>query len=242
MINDYNLIRNVVRDFIHNNPTPNEQALEFFETLKGNHIKSSGSYFTFFLKSDEWSMPFSFSTKQSEIPKQLGLINNQDYDIYMTPNSFLKPDRKSENIFNINALYVDIDCHDDNIKVTKEMLTEVTDMLTKHFNVTIPEPTMIVFSGRGMHLYWKIDSAPSQLADYWSGMESNLLNKFSEILNGTPFEADERVKDVSRVLRVPGSYNSKSKSFCTIYMNTRKCYRLSDIYYKYFSRKITTTL
>lgn len=66
----------------------------------------------------------------------------------------------------------------------------------------LPDPTLIVHSGRstGTHLYWRFEQEMG--AETWGGVQRALQNR----LNG------DKMKDPPRVMRVPGSYNFKRKN------------------------------
>ena len=64
-------------------------------------------------------------------------------------------------------------------------------------------PSLIVFSGRGYHLYWFLE----EFTDDWQWVEQ--ANKWLEMQLG-----GDHVSDAARVLRVPGTWNGKDNARC----------------------------
>ena len=69
-------------------------------------------------------------------------------------------------------------------------------------SANLPDPTLIVHSGRstGTHLYWRFDEAVDEQT--WRDIQRAIQKR----VNG------DMMKDPSRVMRVPGSYNFKRKN------------------------------
>ncbi|MGC9239991.1 MAG: hypothetical protein ACP5D5_10050 [Acidithiobacillus sp.] len=67
-----------------------------------------------------------------------------------------------------------------------------------------PRPSLILTSGRGLYLKWFHDPLPRPGLPRWSAIERHLVQAFAD------FGADAKAKDVSRVLRILGTKNSKN--------------------------------
>lgn len=160
----------------------------------------------------------------------INLVNSGISDIYHSNNSFFKPKRGEATLFNLNALYIDIDCHDDSTdKVNYARVHEYLKVV--YFNRKIPLPTYVVATGRGLHLYWKIETAPRQAAYLWKLLQTRIAEVLNDI---TDFESRLHVdmtcvKDVARVFRVPNTLNSKSQTYAQILEVNNVCYSMSDI-------------
>ena len=125
-------------------------------------------------------------------------------DVYTSINTYYKPVRAVNNIRQFRALYIDLDLK----KYSKsETVYEVYDLVN---DGKIPEPTMIVDSGRGLHLYWRIKNAPSGALKTWQGLEDYLYNKLKKL------GADIKATDGARVLRLPFTINSRNNAECKI--------------------------
>jgi len=90
----------------------------------------------------------------------------------------------------LRALYVDLDDQTD--------IYAVLDTLEAH---RVPDPSLVVFSGTGMHLYWPLDPLPPQALPVWQRCQDALIRLLK------PLGADPAAKDCTRVLRIVGTRN-----------------------------------
>ena len=72
----------------------------------------------------------------------------------------------------------------------------------------LPSPTMVVFSGRGTHLYWQIDPMPRSSLPLWQLVQDEIVKRMAEAPEA--LNVDLVVRDCTRVLRLVGSVNSKN--------------------------------
>ena len=140
-------------------------------------------------------------------------------NIYITLNTFFKPYRRLECIKELNALFIDLDYY--KTKFTKEQI--IMNLEGNYFNKIIPATNYIIDSGRGLALIWLINKVPSQALPLWKAIEEYLYNKLKE------FGADRQALDATRILRVPGSINSKSKTVVSIIDEYDYIYDLREI-------------
>ena len=140
-------------------------------------------------------------------------------NIYITLNTFYKPCRRLEYIKELNALFIDLDCY--KTKFTKEQI--IMNLEANYFNKKIPTTNYILDSGRGLGLLWLINKVPSQALPLWKAIEEYLYNQLKE------FGADRQALDATRILRVPGSINSKSKTVVSIIDEYDYIYDLREI-------------
>lgn len=129
---------------------------------------------------------------------------NKDRDQYMSQAFFAKQNRRAINVSGITHAFVDLDIyHTDKAHFTQDQLVMAIRLFCEDEN--IPQPTMIIFSGRGYYLKWMWDTPlPRKLAGMFSAILSRLIERFEE------FGSDSSCKDISRILRVVGTVNSKS--------------------------------
>jgi hypothetical protein len=124
-----------------------------------------------------------------------------------------RPKRKKEHLHYINAVFLDIDCH--NIGLTPGQaighLIDAQDMRL------VPKISIITKSGRGVWAYWLLkDGRPehshhgvraNRVSMPWTeAIQRELQRRFA------PIGADAQAIDLCRVTRIPGSINSKSDS------------------------------
>lgn len=98
---------------------------------------------------------------------------------------------------------------------------------SNYFNKIIPATNYIIDSGRGLALLWNINKVPSQALPLWKAIQEYLYHQLKE------FGADRQALDATRVLRVPGSINSKSKTVVSIIDEYDYIYDLREIQKEY---------
>jgi hypothetical protein len=113
-------------------------------------------------------------------------------DTFLTVNQF-HGWRLVRLLQSLRCCYVDIDGSAD--------LEHALDLLAQ---AKLPAPSFAVFSGRGLHLYWTIESAPAKALPVWQRVQNTLIKALS------PMGADRAASDCTRVLRLVGSENSKN--------------------------------
>ena len=144
-------------------------------------------------------------------------------NIYITLNTFYKPCRRLECIKELNFVYIDLDYY--KTKYTKEQV--IMNLESNYFNKIIPATNYIIDSGRGLALLWNINKVPSQALPLWKAIQEYLYHQLKE------FGADRQALDATRVLRVPGSINSKSKTVVSIIDEYDYIYDLREIQNEY---------
>ncbi len=124
-------------------------------------------------------------------------------DSYFSINSFWSPRRGNKGARWLNAAYVDVDC-----KNGDELGVRLGMCFTAAHEGEIPKPSYVVFSGRGFWLLWLLvgaDSMPPMAVwhnrVFYDEIERELVARC---------QADPKAKDIARVMRVPGSRNSKA--------------------------------
>ena len=127
-------------------------------------------------------------------------------DVYVTPNAFYGW-RTIKNLHTLQALFVDIDLHHLDFSLEESLLqipALVEDRLDRLVRAQIPEPNCIVYSGRGVHLYWLISPTHPNALPRWQACQRRLVDVCG---------ADKQSADATRVLRLVGSTNSKVNNF-----------------------------
>lgn len=129
-------------------------------------------------------------------------------DVYFACAEYLTPDsRKAENAAGARAFWLDIDCGEQKAAEGKGYATkdDGTAALRKFIIAAgLPDPTHILDSGSGMHVYWAL-TTPLPVAE-WRAVASQL----KALTKSLGFLADpSRTADIASVLRVPGTLNHK---------------------------------
>ncbi|SOD97217.1 hypothetical protein [Caenispirillum bisanense] len=124
-------------------------------------------------------------------------------DIFVSQQSFLGWRRVSQ-LLTLGACYVDLDyfhmpslAHSTPEAVTQDVLRSLVDS-------NIPEPSYILFTGRGLLVTWLIDAIPRAALPRWQVVQRYLADALAGHCS------DRRALDAARVFRLAGSVNSKS--------------------------------
>lgn len=148
----------------------------------------------------------------------LALHQNSKADVWISQATFYRTRRTVENVRSVGLNFVDIDC--DELPWAKNLtpLDRANFILQVCDESHIPRPSVIVHSGRGLHLKWLYTKAiPHPALTRWSAVEKHLVEKFRA------FGADPKAIDAARFLRLVATRNTKAakeKNRCeVIYVN-----------------------
>lgn len=161
-------------------------------------------------------------------------INSEEYknkkDIYYTPNTFNSPiKREREYLWQLHRFYIDIDHKKGTEPIDQFEVVGAVEQLVEEKK--IPRPTEYINSGRGIHIYWDINNCHIMLLDLWEKIENHLFNTIKELERSIKnISVDSRVKDPTRLLRLPDTINSKSNSKCySMLKNEENIYNIFDL-------------
>lgn len=161
-------------------------------------------------------------------------INSEEYknkkDIYYTPNTFNSPiKREREYLWQLHRFYIDIDHKAGTEPIDLFEVVGAVEQLVEEKK--IPQPTEYINSGRGIHIYWDINNCHIMLLDLWEKIENHLFNTIKELERSIKnISVDSRVKDPTRLLRLPNTINSKSNSKCySMLKNEGNIYNIFDL-------------
>ena len=167
-----------------------------------------GTYFLGYLNQDQFTQ-LAVNNIDEAIDKALELSNkgkNVFFGCAVYENAL---SRKGQNVKEVWGFWMDIDCGE--VKAAKgQGYLSKDDALVAIFafcaQCQIPNPTHIVDSGGGYHVYWAIMDSLDPLQ--WT--ES--AKKFKQVADNWGFLADpSRTSDIASVLRMPGTFNYKPK-------------------------------
>lgn len=131
---------------------------------------------------------------------------HEQNDVFVAPNTMYIPRRRVENIRQFRSLFQDIDC--ENLGLEKAETVYLIWEL--YLEGKIPKPTMVTDSGRGVHLYWRIQNAPYGALNTWQELQDYIYYNLKHL------GADRQATDSARVLRLPGTINSKNQVNCKV--------------------------
>lgn len=164
---------------------------------------------------------FQYHYQPEELASSLSEWTGED--VYFSQNTFFKPQRRIDNIRQLRSLYVDLDVY------TKGLEPEwvLGKLEHEYFGQTIPEPNLVVFSGRGLVLIWTIDPIPYMAMPLWRAVENYLVDQMKEL------GADIKATDPARIFRLAGSINSKNKALVKAEYRHAYRYDIHDLQYDY---------
>jgi hypothetical protein len=123
-----------------------------------------------------------------ELKNELTYLNyEENYGIFVTVNATDYQGRKSENIVRVRAFFVDLD----------------GSPLDPILSAPISPHIIVESSPNRYHAYWIVKDAP---LEKFSLVQEALIRKFN---------SDTKVKDLSRVMRLPGFFHLKGTPFVT---------------------------
>ena len=138
-------------------------------------------------------------------------------DVYFSLNGFGRH-RRTDSVVQINNLFADIDIY--GLFQDPDFVLESVHELIPD---TIPKPGMVCYSGRGLWLIWHLVPLPKEALARWALMQEHLVNLLGHL------GADKKVRDVTRVMRFPGSLNSKSQTRVRFEIWHEERYALHDL-------------
>lgn len=172
-------------------------------------------------------------------PNEIELKDYKDKrDIYYTPNTFNSPRKRiKENLWQLHRLYIDIDYVEGKRAIDQFEVVGAVEKLVK--DKKIPEPTEYINSGRGIHVYWDIEHCHIMLLDLWDKLEKYIYSQLKEIEKEIDnVEIDVRATDATRLLRLPGTINSKNNSKCySMLKRDKNIYNIFDLKKAYIKPK-----
>lgn len=150
---------------------------------------------------DDWSQSsHSVEELYEVLPTYAGLN-----DVYITQNRFYGS-RSTDRIAELSALYSDLDYY----KLPDPQLADMHPIAARDLalesllRAQIPFPSLVTFTGQGLALVWRHEPVPGHRLSKWKHCQQVIFEALQEL------GADHRAKDAVRVLRLVGTYNSKS--------------------------------
>jgi hypothetical protein len=130
-------------------------------------------------------------------------LDTQGYDAYFALATFGDaPSRKADNVVSLKSLFLDLDCGAD--KPYPTQLDAIKALQEFCRTLRLPKPSIIVNSGRGVHVYWVLDRECGR--DEWLPVAERL--KAACIQEGLQIDPTVTA-DAARILRVPNTHNYK---------------------------------
>ena len=144
-------------------------------------------------------------------------------DIYISLQTFYAPRRLADKLWRLNALAFDIDEHtkglstdEVNSVINRTLVLMEQDIFEKGL---LPHPSMTIFTGRGLQILYLLESIPKQGVVWWKLTGESIADRIDNCLNqykGITGTLDPNYGDITRVLRVPGTFNFAAQRYAYI--------------------------
>lgn len=132
-------------------------------------------------------------------------------DTWISQGEFFKPNRQLVNLKRLPVVFVDLDTYHVAELIDLPVESLLYRLLRHCEDVGLPEPSLVVYSGRGLQVKWLLDTpVPSRALPRWKAVQTELCRRL------LPLGADRNALDASRVLRVVKTVNSKSENIVRV--------------------------
>ena len=150
------------------------------------------------------------SYELSQLPNVIRAAD-PDVDTWITQATFNQPNRRAVNVRSVGLLFADLDTYHIPNLATRD--PEEQAQLLANFCICeeVPLPSIVLFSGRGLQAKWLLSEALGPISLHEWNVAQLALVKLLE-----PFSADTASKDISRVLRLEKTTNTKSGELCRV--------------------------
>lgn len=190
---------------------------QFIELLYHNDHDS----FAFINHKNENSELKQFATKEkcALLPEQL------QSDCWISLNLFRSGKRTMDNCRELTGFYFDLDKHDKPQKQINAATAKSLELIYALVNKKIlPMPTIITKTGRGLGVYYifrnslAITKNTEKQQHYYSFLYSKLADIMQHYMDKPGLLEVDRivVNDRTRIVRLPGTYNTAADTYCTI--------------------------
>ena len=143
---------------------------------------------------------------------------NADY--YITKAQFSKAQTwDSRNLFAINAIWIDVDAHEKTSNCPNQ--EDALSLLSQGIEIwtELPEPNIVVYSGRGFHLIWLIGQCAASLGFMASEISKHIGNAIQNLLTDLQiigYSVDSGYcSNIAGLTRIPGTFNTHANNYCT---------------------------
>lgn len=150
------------------------------------------------------------SHRLTDMPTVLRLVD-KSRDSWLSQAEFMAPNRRVVNLARIGLLFSDLDTYNCEWSQGKSPDQLAQAVLFGCADAGIPEPSILIYSGRGIQAKWLLDGPlPRQALPRWNACQKHLVNALR------PWGADSAARDASRVLRLVDTVNTKSGAVCQV--------------------------
>lgn len=145
-------------------------------------------------------------------------ISSRKKDYYITANTVCSGARRSDSLFSLNNIVIDLDNHSNDLSGIDFQFEAIKDIYRDLFNLYgYYIPNSIVKTGRGFQLWFAVEQISYKLREVWTELTEEILKQTEQILKDYPVLGGLSVdtgasKNASGLFRLPISFNSKSRT------------------------------
>lgn len=156
------------------------------------------------------------ATDTVAIMDKAAALSNQKMDVFYSVGSkthalkSIRDRAKQQEISQIGVLWADVDIADESSHAVSNLPPDIPSALS--LIPTNLEPSVVVSSGHGLHVYWLLDN-PVTITDDNRQTVMETSRKVQQLIRNNAIQRGwhvDPVADLSRILRVPGTMNYKS--------------------------------
>lgn len=168
-----------------------------------------------------------------EFLSKMKIFSKSDY--YISSNCTTTVKRRKTALFATQNIVIDIDCHQENLHPEErtQLLEEFLYRFTE-FHHFIPQPHSVVWTGRGLQLWWAIEPIHAKCFPFYNQVKQYFLHVLDYILQEYQLEQLTLDKSASLnpvgVFRLPGTNNPTARRKVRLVRNDiQKPYVLQDL-------------
>ena len=112
--------------------------------------------------------------------------------------------RSDNRVASLNGLFLDLDVDRVPAATRQDWRLWSLELEIKISTLGLPDPTVLLFTGRGLAAIWLVKPLPPNARPRWQPAQNALIDLFRS------YGADPKCRETARVTRLPGSMNSES--------------------------------
>lgn len=148
------------------------------------------------------------------------LINKKSMDAYFSLNSFWKSEKAGKNIRHLNAIVLDFDYY--KLDQYKDFSTE--EFYKKKIKRKLPLlPSIVMDSGRGIYVIYVFKHCSYHMCKLYRAITKFFFNNFKD------YGIDAGAMLLTQVIRIPGTYNSKTGKQVSVIEYNETSYIIQDL-------------
>lgn len=141
-----------------------------------------------------WSIESFFEHCEKE-------IKQSSEDVYFTVNSFWRPDKSEQNVRHLNCFVLDFDYY----KLKQFDHLQPMDFYNKKLKHKLPfKPTAVIDSGRGLYVLYAFHHCSYHFCKLYKSIGKSFYKQYAS------YGLDQKAMNVTQVIRLPGTLNTKS--------------------------------